>query len=523
MARARLSMRKTKEVLRLKLCCGLTDRQIARSCQVSRSTVAEYLSRANRQGLTGEDLSRLTDEELESRLFGPVEGPPSQKKPLPDFEEIHKELRHHKHVTLWLLWEEYKQQHPDGYERSWFYALYRQWQKQLDPVMRQDHKGGEKLFVDYCDGLPLVDPGTAEQKTTQLFEAVWGASNYTYAEASLGQDLHSWIGSHVRAFAYFQCVPHVVVPDNLRSGVRKVCRYEPDLNPTYLELAMHYATTVIPARVGHPRDKAKVEVGVQVAQRWILAVLRHRRFTGLGEMNGAIRALLQALNSRKLRKMKQSRKELFVSLDAPNALPLPERPYEYAEWKKARVNIDYHLEVDAHYYSVPYQFIGDTLDMRLTAQLVEVFRKGVRIASHLRSSAPHQHTTIREHMPVAHQRYLEWTPSRMVDWASTVGPSTKEFVRALLDTRKHPEQAYRSVLGILRLARQYGGDRLEKATRRALGFRALSYRSVKNILSQGLEQEGVEGASRGVAMPFHDNIRGSRYYEEKEGGVKHAQ
>ena len=361
MANRRLPMRKIKEVLRLKYDCGISEREIARSCQVSRSTVADYLRKATAAGINWTEASTLTEAELEKRLFPAQPVPSSIPRPSPDYEYIYQQLRAYRKINLTLtqLWLEYKAKHPDGYQYSQFCELYRHWRSKLDYCMRQEHRAGEKVFIDYSDGLSIVDPPTGELILTQLFLSVWGASNYTYAEATLSQTLPDWIGAHRRALEYFRCVPRVLVPDNLKSGVNKACKYEPELNPTYTEMAEHYGCAVLPARPYRPRDKAKVEVGVLIAKRWILAVLRQRTFYSLAELNAAIRECLERLNTRPMRQAKKSRREMFEAIDRPNALPLPTRPYEYAEWYKAKVNIDYHIEVDDHYYSVPFQLIHE--------------------------------------------------------------------------------------------------------------------------------------------------------------------
>jgi len=514
MAKARLSMRKIKEVLRLSYPGELSARQVAHSLNISRSAVKEYQERAKKAGLTWPLPDSLSDQELEQKLFPPTITVETPAKALPDLDYNYQELKAHKKVnlTLDLLWREYKEQYPEGYQYSQFCELYRRHLGKLDYSMRQDHRGGEKLFVDYGEGLSVVDPKTGDPITTQLFVAVWGASNYSYAEATLTQQLPDWIGSHVRAFEYFGCLPKIVVPDCLKSAVSRACRYEPDLNPTYAEMASHYGLCVLPARPAHPKDKAKVETGVLIAKRWILAVLRHRTFYSLAELNGAIQQLLERLNSRALRKLKKSRQELFELFDQPNALALPEKPYEYAEWKLATVNVDYHIEVDQHYYSVPCKLLREKLDIRLTAHTVEAFQKGERVVCHVRSFIPHRHSTLKEHMPPAHQNYLEWTPSRIVSWAKKTGPATAELVQKIIDSRTHPEQAYRSCLGILRLEKHYSGQRLENAALRALKFGALSYKALRNILENGLDrlEENPDGSQ--PALPDHENIRGSGYY-----------
>lgn len=513
MANTRLSMRKIKETLRLTYQCGLSRRQVAHSFNISRSTVADYLYRAERAGIGWPLPEDLTDQELEQRLF-PPEPVSVSAKPLPDFDYIYQELKAHKkfNLTLDCLWREYKEQHPDGYQYSQFCELYRRWQKKLDYCMRQDHRGGEKLFVDYTDGLKLVGPKTGEPIATQLFVAVWGASNYTYAEATLTQQLPDWIGSHTRAFEFFGCVPKAVVPDCLKGAVSRACRYEPELNPTYAEMAEHYGICVLPARPARPRDKAKVEAGVLIAQRWILAALRHRTFYHLRDLNRAIQELLERLNTRPLRKLKKSRRELFELFDRPQAQALPERSYQYAEWRVATVNIDYHIEVERHYYSVPFRLLREKLDVRITAGTVEAFLKGERVAAHIRSFVPYGHTTLKEHMPPSHQKYLEWTPSRIVSWAEKIGPQTAELVQTIIQSRAYPEQAYRSCLGILRLEKHYPKERMEAAAGRALKFGAHSLRSLRNILSAGLDrlEENPDG-SRSASLA-HENIRGSQYY-----------
>jgi transposase len=513
MANTRLSMRKIKEVLRLSFQCGLSARQVALSTNISRSTVKDYLVRAERAGIGWPLAESLTDEQIEQRLFPAKVLDGGTPKPLPDFEYIYHELKAHTkfNLTLDLLWQEYREQHPEGYQYSQFCELYRRYRGKLDYCMRQDHRGGEKLFVDYGEGLSLVDP-TGEPISTQLFVAVWGASNYTYAEATLSQQLPDWIGSHVRAFSYFGCVPKIVVPDCLKSAVTQACRYEPELNPTYAEMASHYGICVLPARPARPRDKAKVETGVLIAKRWILAALRHRSFYSLAELNSAIQKLLEQLNSRALHKVKKSRRELFALFDQPNALSLPERLYEYAEWKMATVNIDYHIEIDKHYYSVPFRLLREKVHVRLTAHTVEAFQKGERVATHVRSFIPHQHSTLKEHMPLAHQNYLEWTPSRIIRWAQKIGPQTAMLIQKIIETRAHPEQAYRSCLGILRLEKHYSKERLENACLRALKFGALSFKALRKILSSGLDRLEEKSQNSPAALPAHDNIRGGHYY-----------
>jgi len=515
MANRRLPVRKTKEILRLKYACGLSAREIARSCNVARSTVADYLRRAMAAGVNWPEVADLTEAQLEQLLFPTEHLPSSVHRPPPDCEHIYNQLRCYRNINLTLtqLWLEYKAKHPDGYQYTQFCEYYCRWRGKLDYCMRQEHRAGEKVFVDYSDGLSIVDPATGELISTQLFVEVWGASNYTYAEASLSQTLPNWIGSHVRAFRYFGCVPRVLVPDNLKSGVHASCLYEPELNPTYAEMAEHYGCAVLPARPRRPRDKAKVETGVLIAQRWILAVLRQRTFYSLAEFNTAIRECLERLNTRPMRRMKQSRRELFQAVDRPHALPLPERPYEYAEWRKAMVNIDYHIEVDGHYYSVPFQLLRERLDVRLTAATVEVFRKGERIAAHARSYVRGGHSTLNEHMPPEHRQYAEWSPSRFIHWAGKTGAATAQLVEKIMAARTYPEQGYRACLGIMRLGQHYEPERVEAAAQRALKFNTCSYKSVRAILAAGLDrQQDAEEQTRQATLLVHGNIRGREYY-----------
>lgn len=507
-------MRKIKEALRLRYECQLPYREIGLSCNASFSTIQDYQRRAEVAGLTNWDkVQPLSDQELEALLYPAP--PPVHTRPQPDFATIQQELREHKRVNLTLeqLWQEYKQSHPTGYQYSQFCQLFREWCRKQNVCMRQTHKAGEKVFVDYCDGLFLTDPVTGIQTPTDLFVGAWGASSYTYAEAVLSQELPSWIESHKRMLAYFGCVPHVVTGDNLKSAVTKACRYEPDLNATYADFAEHYGIALIPARPRKPRDKATVEAGCRVAQMWILAVLRHRTFHSLVELNSAIQELLEKLNTRLMKKIKKSRREMFESLDKPNAKPLPATPYEYAEWSHATVNIDYHITVREHYYSVPYRYVHERVDVRLTMNTVEVFRKGTRLAAHPRSFVKHKHTTLKEHMPAAHQKYVEWNPERIKAWAKKTGPETVRFVEALMNSKAHPEQAYRACLGVFRLSQSYTPERVEKAAARALRYNMCSYKSIQIILQRSLDQQPDLSPSPSSSLPSHENIRGEEYYQ----------
>lgn len=504
-------MRKIKEILRLKWECGLSCRQISRSCGVGHGTVWDYLSRASGAGLSWEQIQGLDEGELERLFFPPAAPAHGVARPLPDWAQMYRELRR-KGVTLALLWQEYKERSPEGLQYSRFCDLYREWKGLLSVTMRQEHRAGEKTFVDYCGPtVEIVDASSGEVRPASIFVAVLGASSYTYAEATMSQELADWIGAHVRAFEFFGGVSELVVPDNTKSGVLRACRYEPDLNPTYQEMARHYGVAVIPARPRKPRDKAKVESGVLVVERWILARLRNRTFFSVAELNQAIRGLLENLNTRPMRVFNASRRELYKSLDRPALKALPGERFEFATWGKARVNIDYHVELQGHYYSVPYQLVRKEVDTRVSAATVECFFKGQRVAAHARSFVKGRHTTLTEHMPKAHQAQAEWTPERLVRWASEVGESTAAVVAAIMGSRAHPQQGFRPCLGLLRLGKRYDNTRLEAACARALAVQATSYRSVKSILEHGLDARPLAVPVRAEVID-HRNIRGAEYY-----------
>lgn len=505
-------MRQVKEVLRLKWACGLSDREIAQSLRISRPTVTQYVRRLKAAGLSWPLPEDFDDAALERRLFANANPTPAANRPLPDWSWVHQELKR-KGVTLTLLWQEYKATNPDGLQYSYFCEAYRKWVKTLDLVMRQHHRAGETLFVDYAgQTVPVVDPQSGEVREASIFIAVLGASNYTYAEATGSQSLPDWIASHVRAFEALGGVPRLAVPDNLKAAVNRSHRYEPELNRTYEALAQHYGVAVVPARAARPRDKAKVEVGVQVVERWILARLRHHTFFSLTELNTAIKDLLIDLNHRPFKKLPGSRQSLFESLERPALRALPQTPYAYAEWKLVRVNIDYHVELLGHYYSVPYTLVKAQLEARISAQTVEVFHKGKRVASHRRSPHKGRHTTLKEHMPKAHRHYAEWTPQRLIRWASKTGGATAQVIEAILTSRAYPQQGFRSCLGIMRLGSRYGDDRLEAACRRAMAIGACSYKSIESILKHDLDRQPLPDKPRLAPAIDHVNIRGPKYY-----------
>lgn len=508
----RLPMRKVREVLRLKYACGASERVIAQSIGIGRTAVGEHIRRAAVIGITWPVPDEFDDTALERKLFAPAGYNPPRSKPLPDFGHIHAELRR-RGVTLALLWEEYRSHHPDGYGYSRFCDLYGEWRRGVTATMRQTHAAGEKLFVDFAgDTVPVFDGLTGDTRDAKIFVAVLGASNYTYAEARFSEMLPDWIGVHVNALAFLGGVPKAIVCDNLKAGVTTASRYEPGVNRTYLDLAAHYGTTIMPTRPKKPRDKAKVEVAVLIVERWILARLRDRRFFSLVELNAAIRTLVGELNGRLMRKLGASRREFFDTIDRPALQPLPAEPYQYAEWRRARVAPDYHVEVQGHFYSVPSRLIRQVVEVRITQRTVEAFHRGVRVASHVRSPVKHRHTTITEHMPSAHRRYAAWTPARLLAAAEKIGPSTIALCEAIMRTKPHPEQGFRSCLGILSLARAYGPVRLEAACRRGIAIGATSYRSIASILKTGLDKAFLPDAEPEADPIRHGNIRGRGYF-----------
>lgn len=515
MPQKRLSMRKIKEVLRLRFDLGLNQDQIARSCSIGQATVHRYLERATANNLGWPLPDDIDDRRLNELLF-PARPlwPQSRLRPGLDFGQIHSQLQTHKHLTLQLLWEEYRETEPSGYGYSRFCELYQRWNRSRDVVLRHDHKAGEKTFVDWAgDTVPIHDRQTGETTAASIFVAVLGASTYTFARAALSQDLANWIDCHVRAFEFFQGVTKLLVPDNPRTGVTRACRYEPDLNRTYHEMAQHYRIAVLPARPYKPRDKAKVENAVGIVERWILAALRHHRFFSVAELNEVIEELLERLNNRPFRKREGTRRVLFLEIDRPALQPLPNECYVMAEWKTVRANIDYHVEIDRHYYSVPYQLAGQQLEARYTATIVELFQNGKRVASHLRSFVAYRHTTVPDHMPKSHQAHLEWTPSRLIHWGETIGTATAEVIRSILENKPHPEMGYRACLGILRLAKTYSNQRLEAASQRALQLQACSYSSLRSILKRSLDKQTTLELESGKPGPRHENVRGAGYYD----------
>lgn len=491
MATERLAMRKLRDILRLHFLGNVTSsRKIALAVGCGKTAVLDCLRRAPLVGIASwSDVELLDETALENKFFSsaPSARGPSERA-APDWSKLHEEMRRPGHqMTLALLWTEYRAENPDGYQYSRFAELYRIWTKKLSLVMRQNHVPGEKAFVDYCDGLFVTDARSGERKPTELFVGTLGASSYTFATATFTQALPAWLDSHARMYEFFGGVPMVTVPDNLRSAVTRADRYEAELNPSYRELAEHYGTCIIPARPYRPRDKGKVEAAVLVAQRWILASLRNRKFYSLNEINEAIVPLLVKLNNRVMRHVKQSRSELFEKLDRPALKPLPAGRYEFAAWKKVRLNIDYHFEFEDHFYSSAYTLYGEELWCRASGDTIEIFAKGSRVGCHVRSFIKGKYTTTPEHRPASHRAHAEWTPSRIIAWAATIGPNTAALIEEVIRSKPHPEQGFRSALGIIRLEKKHTRERLEKASEKALKLGSPSYRTVETMLKNKME------------------------------------
>lgn len=505
MAQARLSVRKIREVLRLKAEARLSDRQIAAVIGSARSTVQECLRRARSAGI-GWPLPADWDEPaLLARLYPQM--PPVPRYPPPDFPTIHAELAH-KGVTRMLLWQEYKARHPDGCQYSAFCRDYEAWLGNQDAVMRFEHTPGDKLFVDYAGKtMAVVDRHSGEVQVAQIFVAALGASHYTYVEASVSQTVADWLGSHVRALEYFAGVPKAIVPDNLKSGVRRPCRYEPDLNPSYQDFAEHYGVAVLPARVRKPRDKAKVEVAVQGVERWVMAPLRHQTFFSLGDLNVALRAQLELYNDRPLSREAGTRRSRFLELDRPALGPLPAQRYQYATWKKAKVHLDYHIEVERRYYSVPYKLIGKTVDLRLTVHMIEVYYRGQSVAAHARSAGTRRFVTDPGHRPDRHRAVIELNHERLLERAEAIGPATAAVLREQVHRRTHPDEALRASLGILRLGHDFSGVALELACERAIAIRTYSYRAIRALITTP-----ATAPPEPSPILAHDNVRGARYF-----------
>lgn len=516
MPRERTSMRKIKEILRLSLKEGMGHREIAQSTKVGKTTIQELLANMKAKNVTWETIHNMPEHWIvEKFLYPKPETIPFSAKPVADWAKVRMELLQ-KGVTLSLLWMDYKAENPNGFQYSRFCELYRRWEKESRLVLRHYHVAGEKMFVDFSGlTVPWIDPKTNEIQYSEIFVAVLGASNYTFAKACVDQTLNNWIYAHIDTFNFFCGVPKVVVPDNLRSGVTKACRYDPEVNPTYLSMAEHYDTVIVPTRSYKPRDKAKVEVAVQIVQRWILVILRRQTFTSVAEINDAIKPLLEKLNTKIMRHLNVSRQHLWEKFEKPILKQLPEAIFEISSWKTARVNIDYHIEFARHYYSVPFRFVGAEVRVKATRSLIEVFHTGELIAQHKREENKfYRHSTLECHMPPKHAEYVKWTPEKILNWAQDSGDATRMFCENIIATKKHAEQGFRACLGVLRLGKIYDSIRLENACALANEMRSHRYRTVQEILKQGKDKiKTKEDVPNFIPIPSHENIRGSTYYK----------
>ena len=505
-------MRKLRDVLRLRHAAGLSIRDISRSTKLSVGGIQKLLSRAEGLKLSWPLPTDLDDTRL-AQLFYPGADTGSRTRyQVPDWPAVHQELKR-PHVTKRLLWEEYTQHYPNRcYSYSQFCDRYRHWRGQQRRTLRQSHQAGEKCFVDYSGStVPVMDAETGEVRQAQLFVAVLGASNYTFAEATWTQSLPDWLGSHSRALAFFGGCPALIVPDNLRSGVSAACRYDPDLNPSYQQWAEHYQVAVLPARPYKPRDKAKAEVAVLVVQRWILARLRHHRLFSLHEVNRCIAGLLEDLNNRPFKQLPGSRRSAFETLDKPALKSLPRHPYRYIAIKPVTVHIDYHVQYQTHYYSVPHQYVGERLDLHAGETLVELYYRQQRVATHPRRDRP-GFTTNPAHMPARHRAQHQWSPERLLRWARDIGPDVDNWVSRQLERRAHPEQAYRVCLGLLNLSKRYPASRLNGACRLANQAGLARLKQVKHILENNRDQLPDSPDATTELPQDHENIRGRHHF-----------
>ncbi len=507
-------MHKLHDVLRLKFELGRSHREIAAILGIGHATVGRYVRRAEEAGLSWPLPEDFGDEELKAALFAPASG--GAKRPAPDWAEVHRAMSRGKGMTLALLWLEYREAHREGaYEYSWFCARYREWAERVDVVMRHSYAGGERVFIDYAgQTVAVIDPETGKVSKANVFVATLAASNHTFVDLTPTRKLEDWTGSHVRMFERWGGAPELLIPDNEKAGVQRACKYEPELNPTYLEMARHYGVAVMPTRPRKPRDKAKVEAAVQHVERRVLAPLRNHRFFSLAEAREAIAPLVKALNERPFQKLEGSRQSLFEELDRSALRPLPAQRYEFARWVKARVNIDYHVQVGGCFYSVPYTLARKEVDVRVSATAIEVFHGSKRQAAHIRASEKGSCATEDAHMPAAHRAHRDWTPSRLIAEARRVGPKTGEFAEKLLERRPHPEQGYRSCLGLRELKRAYSAERLEAACAHALKIGTISRRSVQSILATERDKAAPEEEDATPDLPAdHENVRGPDYYK----------
>lgn len=509
-----ISMRKLKEILRLKYQAKLSNRKIAKSLSISPGTVSTYITRAKMMGLVSWPLPDKWSDTKLNHQFLQTKHTPRTAIPLPNWPEFQLELKR-KGVTKQLLWQEYAERNSNNhYSYPQLCRHYKSWASKLQPSMRQNHVAGEKLFIDYCGPtVQLVNPDTGECRGAQVFVAVMGASNYTYAEATLSQKLEDWVMSHVRCFEFLGGVPDLLIPDNLKSATTRACKYDPDLNPTYQQMASHYNVTILPARPLKPKDKAKAENGVLIVERWIMGVIRKEVFYSLFQLNQRIKDLIAWMNNKPFQKISGTRSSLFNEIDLPALKPLPLQSYQYTSIKKVTVHVDYHVEVEKHYYSVPHGLIKKRLEAHVTQKIIKIYHQGNCVAQHLKSTRLGGHSTHSEHMPKSHQEYADWSPERLENWANSLGSAVLELVTLQLSSKTHPQQSYRACFGLLSLSKKYSKERLNAACQRGLDTGAYRLQSIKAILSNGLDQQLRPSEQLDQLLNIeHSNLRGPKYY-----------
>jgi transposase len=498
----RLDMLKAREILRLRHELKLSLREIGQACNCGKSTVSEVLGRAEKAGITWPIV--LSDKQLMSMLYPPVENKTSP--PEPDIEYIFCEMKK-KSVTLMLLWEEYKEKHPDGIMYTQFCERYRNFKKNNKISMHKEHKAGGEVEVDWAgDTMSYVEPQTGKIRSAYIFVAVLPASSYPFAYAYGDMKTSNWIDAHVRAYEYFGGVPKVTIPDNTKTAVINADRVDPVLNKSYSEMAKHYRTTLIPARAGRPKDKAADENMVGNVSRRIIAALRNRQFFSLYEINQAISEELMKLINRPFQKLEGNRLSAFEKIDKPFLQPLPTTKYEYSEWKETKVQFNYHVDFDGFFYSVHYSHINSKCSVRATSKTIEIYIGSQRIAAYPRNyNTFKRYTTFPEHMPEGHKAVSGWSPERFLSWAEKVGPNTRELIKHILESREYPVQTYRTCMGIMRFSKSYSNEIIENASRETLDKNTCSYKYFSIILKQVRAKASQINTERIIA---HNNVRG---------------
>jgi transposase len=510
------TMTQYREILRLHS-QGISQRNIAVSCACSRNTVSKIINRAEELGIAWPLEKDLTDGVLRQRLFASAEQPPTRK--YPDYEYIHREMAK-SGVTLSLLWNEYCENCRSSQEIPLMYSQfchhYQQYTMKTNATMRIGRKPGEQLEVDWAgQTASIIDRETGEIITMYVFVGVLAYSQYAYVEAFASQDQESWITAHINMYHFFGGSTRVLVPDNLKTSVDKA-GHSPVINKIYHEMAEHYNTAVIPARVRKPKDKPSVEGAVGVVSTWILAALRKQQCFSAVELNQAIREKLDVLNAKPFQKKEGSRHSVFMTEEKSFLLTLPATPYELATWKTATVQFNYHISVEKMHYSIPYEYIKHRVDVRMTRNVIEVFYNNNRVCSHPRLYGKSgQYSTMEDHMPENHKKFIQWNANRFISWAQSVGSHTAASVQAILASHKVEQQGYRSCMALLKLADKYGVVRLEAASAKALSYTPRpSFQSIKTILITGQDRLETQPETKEPlpSSESHGFVRGADYY-----------